>query len=160
MLFGAMLQSCADDTTIPAEGMITPGDRIGDLLVTQGEGEDVVYLSTIHCPYDNDSGTESCEFPAGTHVNVAVGIYDDDPSTGKSLDEYWTEQTYEMMIEGRRVSLGAFGSIDLPHPMFGTIRIWNVVVTSDKPGKVSARSTGTVGGDPFDYTGAVTFSSP
>ncbi|HLC06253.1 MAG TPA: hypothetical protein VJK02_24725 [Anaerolineales bacterium] len=159
-VLAAILSSCADSASPPADGMIQPGDKVGEFSVTRGEGEDVVYMTMQHCPYDSGSGMERCAFSAGTHVNVAEGIYDDDPTGGKSLDAYWTEQTHEMVISGRRVNLEAFGYVDLPHPTFGTIRVWNVVVTSDKPGELSARSTGVVGGDPFDYTGVVTFTSP
>ena len=156
----AILSSCADSASTPGDAIIQPGDKVGAFTVSRGESEDVVYMTLQHCPYETSSGTETCQFPAGTLVNVAEGIYDDDPTGGKSLDEYWTEQTHEMVISGRRVNLEAFGFVDLPHPTFGTIRVWNVVVTSDKPGEVSARSTGVVGGDAFDYTGVVTFTSP
>jgi hypothetical protein len=159
-VLAAILSSCTQNPSAPAVGMIQPGDKLGAFTVARGESEDVVYMTMQHCPYDSSSGTERCEFPTGTLVNVAEGIYDDDPTSGKSLDEYWTEQTHEMVIWGRAVNLEAFGFIDLPHPMFGTIRVWNVVVTSDKPGEVSARSTGVVGGDAFDYTGVLTFTSP
>jgi hypothetical protein len=159
-VLAAILTSCAHNASPTADGVIQPGDKVGPFTVNRGGSEDVVYMTMQHCPYDSSSGTERCEFPAGTLVNVAEGIYDDDPSGGKSLDEYWTEQTHEMVISGRRVNLEAFGYVDLPHATFGTIRVWNVVVTSDKPGEVSARSTGVVGGDAFDYTGVVTFTSP
>ena len=89
-----------------------------------------------------------------------MGIYDDYPSSGKTLDEYWSEHTYEMVIEGRPVNLQAFGSIDIYHPVVGTIRLWNVVIVSEKPGKISARSTGVVDDDPFDNTAILTFSAP
>ena len=159
-VLAAILSSCAHSASPTADGVIQPGDKVGAFTVARGGSEDVVYMTMQHCPYDSSSGTERCEFPAGTLVNVAEGIYDDDPTGGKSLDEYWTEQTHEMVISGRRVNLEAFGFVDLPHPTFGTIRVWNVVVTSDKPGEVSARSTGVVSGDAFDYTGVVTFTSP
>ena len=157
-LLAAILSSCSESAPPSADGMIQPGDKMGDFTIARGENEDVVYMTLQHCPYDSSSGTETCEFPVGTHVNVAEGIYDDDPTGGKSLDEYWTQQTHEMVISSRHVDLEAFGFVDLPHPTFGTIRVWNVVVTSDKPGEISARSTGVVGGDPFDYTGVATFT--
>ena len=138
---------------------INPGDKIGDFLITTGEGEDIFFMSKIHCPYDSSTGIESCEQPVGTKVNVGIAVYDDDPSSGKTLDEYWSEQTHEMFIEGRPVDLQAFGIVDFSS-IIGTVRVWNVVVTTDKPGKVTAHSTGVVGGDPFDYTAIVTFTSP
>ena len=160
VVLAAILWSCADSPSAPTDSMIQPGDNVGDFTVARAGSEDVVYMTMQHCPYDSNSGTETCEFPAGTYVNVAEGIYDDNPNAGKGLDEYWAEQTHDMVISGRTVNLEAFGFVDLPHPTFGTIRVWNVVVSSDKPGEISARSTGVVGGDAFDYTGVVTFTSP
>jgi hypothetical protein len=151
------------EPTLPSiEAMINPGDKIGDFLITTGDDKNITYVSTIHCPFDQNTSTESCEIPVGTKVNVGIGFYDDDPSSGKTLDETWLEQinNHEMLIEGRPVNLQAFGSIDIPHPMVGTIRNWNVVIVTDKPGKITARSTGVYDGDPFDYTAILTFIAP
>jgi hypothetical protein len=30
--------------------MIKPGEKIGDFLITTGEGEDVIFVSILHCP--------------------------------------------------------------------------------------------------------------
>jgi len=96
--------------------MINPGDKIGDFLITSGDGEDIIHVSKLHCPFDSSTGTESCKQPVGTNVNVGEGVFDDNPSSGKILDE--------------------------------------------KPGKITVRSTGVVGGDPFDYTAIITFTVP
>ena len=159
VLFATTLGACAQATPQPADEMINPGDKIGDFLITTGDNEGVTYVSTIHCPFDQSTGIESCELTVGTKVNVGVGFIAD-PSSGKSLDEIWSEHTDEMVIEGRPVNLQAFGAIDITHPVVGKIRNWNVVIVTDKPGKITARSTGVVGGDPFDYTAILTFSAP
>jgi hypothetical protein len=156
VLFAIILGACAKATPQPGDAMINPGDKIGDFLITTGGNEGITYVSTIHCPFDQSAGIESCELTVGTKVNVGVGFYDDDLSSGKNLDEYWSEHTYEMVIEGRPVNLQAFGLIDITHPVVGKIRNWNVVIVTDKPGKITARSTGVVGGDPFDYTAVLT----
>jgi len=160
VLFATVLASCAKDSSESVERMINPGDKIGDFLITTGGNQGITYVSTIHCPFDESAGIESCELTVGTKVNVGVGFIDEDLSSGKSLDEYWSEHTYEMVIESRPVNLQAFGSIDITHPYVGKIRNWNVVIVTDKPGKITARSTGVVGGDPFDYTAILTFSAP
>jgi hypothetical protein len=159
VLFATTLGACAQATPQASDKMINPGDKIGDFLITTGGNEGITYVSTIHCPFDQSTGIESCELTVGTKVNVGVGFYDD-LSSGKSLDEIWSEHTDEMVIEGRRVNLQAFGSIDITHPLVGKIRNWNVVIVTDKPGKIAARSTGVVGGDPFDYTAMLTFKAP
>ena len=160
VLFVFILGACAKTKPQSNDEMIDPGDKIGDFLITSGDGEDIIYVSKLHCPYDSSTGTESCEQPVGTKVNVGEGVFDDNPSSGKTLDEYWSEQTHEMFIEGRPVNIQAFGSIDFNNPMVGMVRVWNVVVVTDKPGRITVHSTGVVGGDPFDYTAIITFIVP
>ena len=157
--FTAVLMSCAKAESKSAEGMINPGDKIGDFLITTGDGEDVIFVTQLHCPFDNSTQTESCEQPVGTKVNVSQGIFAD-PSIEKTLDELWLEQTHEMIIEGRPVNLQAFGSVDFKNPMVGTVRVWNVIIVTDKPGKITAHSKGVVGGDPWNYTAIITFTPP
>lgn len=159
VLFAFILSSCAKATPPPAEGMINPGDKTGDFLITTGDGEDVIFVTKLHCPFDESAQTESCEQPVGTKVNVSNGIFDDS-SDGITLDELWSEQTYEMFIEGRPVNLQAFGTVDFNNPMVGTVRVWNVVIVTDKPGKIIAYSKGIVGGDAWNYTAIITFSAP
>src|SRR4030042_2175778 len=157
---GKATQQPSEATPNPSELIIKPGDRLGDFLITTGEGEDVIFVSKLHCPYDSSTGIESCEQPVGTKVNVGLGIYGDNTSGGKTVDEYWSEQTHEMFIEGRPVDLQSFGTTDFDNPMVGTVRVWNVVIVTDTPGRITAHSTGVVGGDAFDYTAIVTFTAP
>jgi hypothetical protein len=166
VLFVFILGACTTATPQPVEtpsqrieGMINPGDKIGDFLITTGDGEDVIFVTKLHCPFDSSTETESCEQPVGTKVNVSQGIFAD-PSIGKTLDELWSEQTHEMVIEGRPVNLQAFGSVDFSQPVVGTVRVWNVVIVTDKPGKITAHSKGVVGGDPWNYTAIITFTAP
>jgi len=160
VLFIALLASCASNEALePAKGMIEPGDKIGNFLITKGGNEDITYATIIHCPFERSSGIESCELPVGTLVNVGLGVYDPDTHNGKSLDQIWSESTYEMLIDGRPVDLHEFGPIEITH-MVGIIRIWNVVIVTDKPGEISARSTGVVNGEPFDQTEKLTFNAP
>jgi len=157
MMSSVILTSCANETPQPANKLINPGDRIGDFLITTGNSEDVVYVTKLHCPYDTSTSTETCEQPINTKVNVGIGIYGD---KGKSVDEVWSEQIHEMTIEGHPVNLQAFGTVDFEHSMVGIVRVWNVVVVTDKPGTITAHSTGTVSGEPLDYTAIITFSKP
>jgi hypothetical protein len=159
VMFAVVLGACAKATPQPNEGLINPGDKIGDFLITKGGGEDVIFVTKLHCPFDSSTQTESCEQLAGTKVNVSQGIFAD-PTINKTLDMLWSEQTHEMIIEGRSVNLKAFGSVDFNNPMVGTVRVWNVVIVTDKPGKLTAHSTGVVGGDPWNYTAIITFTAP
>jgi len=159
VLFVFFLSACSTATPQSGDEMINPGDKIGDFFITTGNGEDVIFVTKLHCPFDNSTQTESCEQPIGTKVNVSQGIFAD-PSIGKTLDELWSEQTHEMFIEGRPVNLQAFGTVDFNNPMVGTVRVWKVVIVTDKPSKITARSTGVVGGDPWNYTAIITFTAP
>jgi len=85
------------------EQMNNPGDKIGDFLITTGEGEGVIFVSKLHCPYDSSTSIESYEHAVGTKVNVGLGIYGDSTSGGKTVVEYLSEQTHEMFIEDRPV---------------------------------------------------------
>jgi hypothetical protein len=158
-LFVIISGACTKAASEASEEMINPGDKIGDFLITTGDGEDVIFVTKLHCPFDSSTETESCEQLMGTKVNVSQGIFAD-PSIGKTLDELWSEQTHEMIIESRPVNLQAFGSVDFYNPMVGTVRVWNVVIVTNKPGKITAHSTGVVGGDPWNYTAIITFSVP
>jgi len=160
VMIAFVLGACASAMPQPSNEMINLGDRIGDFLITTGDGKDVIYVTKLHCPYDSNTNTESCEQPVGTKVNVGIGVIDDNLSSGKTLDEYWSEQIHEMTIEGRPVNLQAFGSIDFNNPIVGTVRVWNVVIVTDKPGTITAHSTGIVGGDPLDETVILTFTKP
>lgn len=159
-LSAIILSACGKATPPATNEMLNPGDRLGNFLITTGDSEDVSYVSTRHCPFESTTSTESCEQRVGTKVNVGIGVYDDSPSTGKTLDELWLEQTHEMTIEGRPVNLQAFGSIDFYHPAVGTVRVWNVVIVTDKPGKIAAHSSGVWAGEPLDYTAVLTFTAP
>ena len=158
-LFAGTLSACVKATSQLVDEMINPGDKIGDFLITTGDSEDVIFVTKLHCPFDDSTSTESCEQPVGTKVNVSQGIFVD-LSIGKTLDELWSEQTHEMFIEGRPVNLQAFGFVDFNNSMVGTVRVWNVAIVTDKPGKITASSKGVVGGDPWNYTAIITFTAP
>jgi hypothetical protein len=157
VLLAMILCGCAKATPKGSEGMINPGDNIGNFLITTGDKEGVTYTSLIHCPESGDKQT--CELTVGTKVNVSWGIYGD-TNSGKDLDTVWSEHTYEMVIEGRPVNLQAFGSIDITHPVIGKMRNWNVVIVTDKPGEITIQDSGVAGGDAFSGTTVLIFSTP
>ena len=165
-LITVILVSCAKaapqtaEPTLPPIEAINPGDKIGDFLITTGEGEDVTYMWATDADCVKQEGAEiySCQLPAGTKVNVSLGIYDDTLS-GK-LDSIWSEHTYEMFIEDRPVNLQAFGSIDVMHPRAGPMRHWNVVIVPAGAGEITVRSAGVAGGDSFEDTTTFIFSAP
>ena len=149
------LNACASSAPKPSEEMINPGDKIGDFLITTKEGNDVVYITNLHCTVDGT--TETCEQPVGTKINVSQAFY---PQAGKTpFEQAWSEQTYEMVIEGRPVNLQAFGYDEWVHSV-GTIRVWNVVIVADQPGTISAESSGIFDGTSWNYTAKLNFTAP
>ena len=50
VMFGVILSACASKTPQPSDEMINPGDRIGDSLITTGEGEDVIFVTKLIAP--------------------------------------------------------------------------------------------------------------
>jgi len=141
----------------PVSEMINPGDKIGDFIITTGEDDKVLYTTQIHCPFNQSTLTETCEIPIGTKVNVGLGVYGD---SVEKLDAYWSDQSYEMTIDGRAVNLQAFGSIDIPHPIVHTMRLWNVVIVSDKPGKITIQHSGEITGDSAQGTNILVYTMP
>ncbi len=157
---GGIGQRPKEPTPSLTRQVINPGDKIGNFLITTAGDSDVFYISKTHCPFNNDTKTEFCELPEGTRVNVALAIFEDNAPGGKSVDDYWKDQTYKMYIEGYPINLEAFGVVNYTTRREGKARIWDVVVVSDQAGTISVQSTGVVGGNPFDYTAVVTYKEP
>ena len=155
-----ILGACAKATPQSSDEMINPGDKVGDFLITTGDNESVTFLANIHCPLDQSTGIKSCELPVGTKLNVSSSIYDDDPNSGETLDESWSGSTFEMLIGGRPVNLQAFGSIDITHSMLGKMRQWNVVIVTDKPGKIAVKNSVVVDGESFEFNFIMNFIAP
>ena len=151
------LGACAGTTSEPADEMINPGDRIGDFLVTTGKEGDVIYSWELGCA-GREKGIYFCETTVGTKINISVGIYAD--SSSGTLDELWSDHTYNLSIENHPVNLQAFGFIDVDHPDVGKMRHWNIVIITDKPGELTLRDSGVAGGDSFEFTRTYIFSEP
>lgn len=155
-MLGVILNACVSSGPKPNDEMINPGDRIGDFLITIREGDDVVYITNLHCPFDGS--TETCERPVGIKINVSQGFY---PGSGKTpFEDAWSGQTYEMIIQGRPVNLQAFGYDEWKHPIAGTIRVWNVVIVANGPGSILAESNGIFDGESWSYTAKIDFTEP
>jgi hypothetical protein len=155
-----VLPSCAKQTSLPIENtaMIQPGDKIGNFLVTKGEQENITYNYDLDCEEAGDGKTYSCTSTVGNPVNVSTGIFDD-THTGK-LDEIWSAFSYELYIQDRPVNLPAFGWIEVTHPLVGTIRYWNVVITANQPGQIITRDSGVAKDKPFESNMKYTFNTP
>ena len=160
VLFAAMLASCAKASAELANGMINPGDKIGDFLITTGDGDEVTYNWELDSALVQQGKEEiyTALIPVDTKMNPSWGIYAD--FSGKDLDTLWAEHTYEMFIDDRPVNLDAFGPIDIHHPIVGKMRHWNVVIVTTKPGVIAVRSVGSLNGEAFEDIKTYTFGTP
>jgi hypothetical protein len=147
-------------TLTSAKDLIEPGDKIGNFLIATGIDEEVMYVSKLHCPFDAKTGTESCEIPVGTKVNVSNSFYDPNDRDGAGLDDIWARHTYKMSIEGRLVNLEAFGPIDTYHPVAGKLRNWNVVIFTNTPGTISIKGNSTLDNETVEMNVVLTFAIP
>jgi len=163
MILSLVLTSCGSTKSQTAEGMIDPGDKLGDILVTTGDEKDVDYLMELDC-VEQDDQNMTCDVNTGKKVNVSYAVYNDGRVPGSTLDSLWSEHTYMMLIGDQQVNLEAFGSIDAYHTNeFGNpfkMRHWNVWIVADKPAEVKIQHSGVVGGEPFEGTTTITFVAP
>ena len=159
VLFVGTVVSCAKAGSGSAEGMINPGDKIGNFLVTRGGEEGVTYTWNLDQECVKQGGVEiySCKVDLDTNVNVSWGVY---APRGEDLDTLWSEYTYKMFINDRPVNLEDFASITVYHPQVGKMRHWNVVIVANKPGDIIVHSIGILRGETSEDTTTYTFSSP
>ena len=139
--------------------LIEPGDKVGDFTITTGIAGNFSYGFEVQCTEPAQGNLYTCNASVGQAINVSTGLYD---TTGSGkLDEVWANSNYQMYINDRLVDLQAFGTIDYSHPQVGTIRFGNVVIVTDKPGKITVRDSGLFdNGDPFSSTSTYVFSQP
>jgi hypothetical protein len=154
-----ILSAC---TTRQADnGMIDPGEKIGNFLATTGNEKDTNYLLESTC-VDQDELHSTCEANTGEKLNVSYALYNE--KNGETLDDVWANHTYKMLIGDQQVNLEAFGIIDAYHTnQFGNpfkMRHWNVWITTDKPGDITIQHSGTVRGEPFEINIVITFVAP
>lgn len=142
-------------------GMIDPGEKVGDFLVTTGNEEDTSYLMELTCQ-DQSEQSMTCEAITGEKVNISYALYNE--KAGESLDDLWSEHTYKMLIGDQQVNLEAFGSIDAYHTnQFGNpfkMRHWNVWIMTDKPGEITIQHSGVVDGESFEGITVILFVAP
>lgn len=160
VLFAIVLASCASSSGEASAEMINPGDKIGDFLITTGEGDEITYNWELDSALVQQGKEEiyTALIPVDTKMNPSWGIYA--AFSGKDLDTLWAEHTYKMFIDDRPVNLDAFGPIDIHHPVVGKMRHWNVVIVATKPGVIAVRSVGAVDGEAFEDTKTYTFGTP
>ena len=145
----------------PVKGMINPGDKIGDMVLTIGQGEPVTEIWDFCDPLVTEPGVlmRECKVPALQSLFIGYGSF---ASTVAELDAIWKSSSWELHVDERQVDLLAFGMLDLdtdyPHP--AKLRMWNVVLDQPTPGKHTLRYVMSETGEPSDVTWTFTVASP
>lgn len=154
LLFAGMCVSCSQ--AAPTDEMIEPGDVVGDLLVTTGGDENTTFLFDIYDTCDKSGNTNSCTVDEGMDINITYPVYN---NTAEELEQSWPDFDIQVYVEGRKVNMPAFGTIDFDHPEYIKMRSWDVVLKDVKPGEFSIRVKGSMGDETFDDTFLFTVES-
>src|SRR5574340_803644 len=130
-IFAAILLSaCGQGDRQAVDGLISKGDRIGGFSYTTGKVGEFTPAWDINCKVAVDGVTVDCTAEVGEKVNISAGIYQQ--AGGQSGDEMWIDQDYGLTVGSLPVDLQSFGYVEVEHPVVNTIRMWNVVVTTDR----------------------------
>ncbi|PWB51445.1 MAG: hypothetical protein C3F13_13465 [Anaerolineales bacterium] len=160
LLFALLLPACS--LVGSQGGMIKPGDKVGDFLVTQGQEGNFTYGFTVACAQMSDATTYTCEAIVGENIYVSTGIYVTDKNA--SQEDILTNSKYQLFINDQPVDLESFGLVEYTHPgaeELGMIHFANVVITTDRPGEITVRDEGVYdNGEPFSSTSTYVFSQP
>jgi hypothetical protein len=154
-LLTIFLSACSAATQA-TYGPINPGDQVGEFFFSTADAKIAGVPHNYTCTENGDK--LACTTTAGTRVNISPSYYDDTPPN--DIDEIWAASTHEMLIEGRQVNLQAFGYIDVPNPVVGSVRKWNVAIVTDKPGEIIVQHSVVFDGKPDEFTVTWTFTEP
>lgn len=136
--------------------MITPGNKVGEFIFSTADEKIAGYPHNYSCTENGNDLT--CKTTAGTLVNISPSYFDD---TRKGrIEQLWTDSTHEMIIEGRKVNLQAFGYIDVPNIVMGSVRKWNVAMVTEKPGEIKVSHSIVFDGKPDEFTVTWIFTAP
>jgi len=153
-----VLGSCGQGEKQAVDGLISKGDRIGGFSYTTAEAGQFTPLWDIVCNTAAYGITSDCTADVGQKVNISAGVYQS--SDGKSVDELWADQDYGLTVGSLPVDLQSFGYVEIEHPVVKTIRMWNVVVTTDQPGSITYVDSGSIGGMGMNYITTIHFVAP
>jgi hypothetical protein len=110
-------------TTPGAEALINPGDKIGSMTVTTGQGSADIFS---FCDPLAEPGVEirECTVPLVPSLGIGWGNLAD---SADQQESEWQAQTQELILDGYPVNLPAFGTVDSNIPQ-GHLRTWNIMI--------------------------------
>src|SRR5574340_896231 len=153
-----LLSACGQGDRQAVDGLISKGDRIGGFSYTTGKVGEFTPAWDINCTVAVDGVTVDCTADVGEKVNISAGIYQQ--AGGQSVDEMWAVQDYGLTVGSLPVDLQSFGYVEVEHPVVNTIRMWNVVVSTDKPGAITYVDSGGLGENDLNYITTIHFVAP
>jgi hypothetical protein len=126
-------------------GPVEPGGKIGTMKVVSGEefNADLNLFNVCNALLPRVGRyRRSCSVPRVQRMYVGYGSFE---PTRKGLDELWKRTRWNLWIDGRAVSLAAFGTSDgtarrfrpTGNPAF--FRLWKVILVNATPGKHTVR---------------------
>jgi hypothetical protein len=154
-LLAIFLSACSAGSQATNE-LINPGDQVGGFVFSTADAKTAGLPHNYSCAENGDELV--CKATAGTRVNISPSYFDD-THKGK-IEELWSDSTHQMSIEDRKVNLQAFGYIDVPNPVMGTVRKWNVAIVTEKPGEIIVHHTIVFNEKPDEFTVTWIFTEP
>jgi predicted esterase len=149
-----VLLACGDKAT--KEDLVQPGDMVGEYLITTGGYEGVSFTFDFFEGCAVSSNNYSCDIAEGTDINLTYPVYN---SSIEELEKNWSHFRLQVYVEGQKVDMDAFGTIDFDQPDYGKMRAWDVVIKDVKLGDFSVRIEGSIEDESFDDTWNFTIKS-
>lgn len=134
ILFSVLLVNCRPPASVlptatptpvrRIKGMIEPGDKIGDMVVTFGLNYNVKSIWDYCDPVGNHL---ECEVPPMSKLFIGQGSWS---RTTQDMEEEWKSSKCELILDGQPLDLPAFGTHDYIVDMDGSayFRMVNVVL--------------------------------
>ena len=168
VLFANLIVACAKATPEVVEGMLKPGDKIGDMTVEEHLTSTSYPPLRDYCgPYfeEKEPGTHTvdCDVPLSSRVLIDFGWGAKDKTT---FESNWSSMTWKFYIDGYQINLGQFRQLEARGKSeTGVIQIgrsWIIELINLSPGKHTLRLSWTSEkpiDDGFDVYPAGTYES-
>ncbi len=126
-------------TALPEPQALQPGDAVGEMLLRQAPGEQVMdALLWNYClPSIGDEqgnpALRQCSVPQFPYLFIGSGM---GGMSGDEMDAAWASIRWELYLDGLPVDLEAFAPVDFPDSGF---RLWNVGIEAPSMGQHTLR---------------------
>ena len=129
-LFLIIMVSLVGLSSCTSKSMIQPGDKIGDMIVSNDLEIGIPNLNEI-CTFSQLT-TDTCEI-SGNLSKLGVSTAWGEKSQ-EDLEEKWPKLSWKVTIDGYPVDLEKFGTFDMEIDNM-KYRAWNIAITNPTKGK-------------------------